>query len=83
MYSFLTFGKGGELVTQLRIVFNLSGEAFSLWKFIGVDVTRLELRGTYCTQEILAEVRMDIRANRERDIAAAGPVTAATKKAAA
>lgn len=81
--SFLTFSTDSKVEAQLIKAFNLSDELFSLWAFIGANPDTRAMEGTYCTPEILAQVRMDKRANRDRDIAAAGPVTASTKKAAA
>lgn len=80
---FLIFTADPELESQLIKSFNLSDELFSLWTFIGANPATKVMEGSYCTPEILAAVRMDKRANRERDIAAAGPVTVSTKKAAA
>lgn len=80
--SFLTFPIDGNVGLHLKKAFNLLDEVFSLVTFIGVDTESTGLHGIYSAPEIFAEVRMDKRANRERDVAAAGPVTASTKKAA-
>lgn len=68
---------------HLAYAFGISDDNEAVWAFIGADWERRYIFEYYATGERLAEIRMAERSKRESEIAAAGPVTVVTKRAAA
>lgn len=80
--SLLTNGIEDTVDAILRKGFGLADGRDELWTFIGANIQSRRMYEWYSTGEALAEMRMHTRIKRNDEIAAAGPPTAKTRKAA-